>query len=400
MKNILILTTVSGFLNKFERDNVRILQDMGYTVHYAANKNEQIYMFDEREYDEMGVMFHHIDIAKSPYLFKVNYKAYTQIIDIIETYNISVIHCHTPVGGLLGRLVGRHFRKNGLKVIYTAHGFHFYKGAPFLNNTVFYMMERMMAPYTDVLVLINEEDYRNACKFSLKKGGQVYKIPGVGLDLERFSPLSHTKTEEARNRLGLKPEDFFIVSVGELNENKNHEVVLRALVKMRDSGKNISCIKYGICGDGFFRERLAGQIKKFGLEDNVTLYGYCKDVREILGCADASVFPSVREGLGMAALEALAMGVPVIAADNRGTREYMHSGKNGYVCGAKDIDGYIRGIEKIRNLSPSQIKKVRLYCRKSVQPFSKTCTNEIMKKIYRTLEEKEMVKQCAHQKQR
>lgn len=399
MKNILILTTVSGFLNKFERDNVRILQDMGYTVHYAANKNEQIYAFDEQELEQAGVQLHHIDIAKSPYLFKVNYKAYKQLIHIIETYDISVIHCHTPVGGLLGRLAGRHFRGRGLKVIYTAHGFHFYKGAPLLNNTIFYMMERMMAPYTDIMVLINEEDYKNACRFPLKKGGQVYKIPGVGLDLEKFSPLSCTRKSEARKKLGLKEDDFFIVSVGELNENKNHEAVIKALARMRDSGKDISDIRYGICGDGFFHERLLSQIKALGLEDNVTLYGYCRDVRGILGCAQASVFPSIREGLGMAALESLAMGVPVIAADNRGTREYMHSGKNGYVCGARNVDGYIRGIEKIRGFNEAQMNKVSTYCRKSVQPFAKAYTNEIMKNVYRTLEEKEMVKQCTHQKQ-
>lgn len=391
MKNILILTTVSGFLNKFERDNVCILQKMGYTVHYAANKNEQIYVFDEKDLEAAGIILHHIDIAKSPYLFKMNYRAYKQLINIVEENDIHVIHCHTPVGGLLGRLVGRHFRKQNLKVIYTAHGFHFYKGAPLLNNTIFYMMERLMAPYTDILILINEEDYRNACRFPLKKGGKVYKIPGVGLDLEKFNPLSHVQINEARKKLGLKERDFFIVSVGELNENKNHEVVLKALAKMKALGKNISHIKYGICGNGFFRERLMSLIKELHLESNVTLYGYCQDVREILGCAQASVFPSIREGLGMAALESLAMGIPVIAADNRGTREYMQSGKNGYVCAAKDIDGYIRGIEKIGALSDLQRRKVGVYCRESVKSFEKINTNRIMESIYHTLEEKEMV---------
>lgn len=387
MKNILILTTVSGFLNKFEKENVKILLNLGYTVHYASNRNEQIYLYDESELESMGVHLHHVDIAKSPYMFRDNYRAYKQLIELVSKYEIQVIHCHTPVGGVLGRLVGRHFRKQKLKVIYTAHGFHFYKGAPLINNTVYYLMEKMMAPYTDIMILINKEDYDNACKFHIKKGGHVYRVPGVGLDLDKFSPLSDVQYYEQRKKLGLDQDDFFIVSVGELNKNKNQEAVLRALAKMRDMGKDISHIKYGLCGDGFYHEKIEKWIHELKLENTVTMYGYCREVKWILGCAQASVFPSIREGLGMAALESLAMGVPVIAADNRGTREYMKSGKNGYVCGAKDISGYIRGIEKIRSLSAEQNKKVKSYCRKSVKDFDKARTNEIMRSIYEKLDE-------------
>lgn len=386
MKSILILTTVSGFLNKFEKDNVKILLSLGYTVHYAANRNEQIYLYDESELEAMGVIFHHVDIAKSPYMLKDNLRAYRQLIALVKKYDIQAIHCHTPVGGVLGRLLGRHFKKKPLKVIYTAHGFHFYKGAPLLNNTVYYLMEKLMAPYTDVMILINQEDYDNACKFHLKKGGRVYRVPGVGLDLEKFSPLDEKRCHEQREALGLKDGDFLLVSVGELNKNKNQEIVLRALAKMRDMGKDLSHLKYGVCGDGFYREKMQRWIRELGLEDTVTMYGYCKEVKWILGCAQASVFPSIREGLGMAALESLAMGVPVLAADNRGTREYMKHGKNGYVCGAKDINGYIRGIEKLRSLNEAQMKKMKNYCKRSAEAFDKAKTHEMMQAIYERLD--------------
>ena len=147
MKNILILTTVSGFLKKFEMENVKILQSMGYTVHYAANMNEQHYPFDERELEREGIRLHHIDIARSPYMLNYNVKAFGQLITVIKKNHICAIHCHTPVGGMLGRQMGWWFRRRQLQIIYTAHGFHFYKGAPFINNTIYYFVERFLAFY-------------------------------------------------------------------------------------------------------------------------------------------------------------------------------------------------------------------------------------------------------------
>lgn len=193
-------------------------------------------------------------------------------------------------------------------------------------------------------MLINQEDYENALKFHMKKGGRVYQIPGVGLDMKKFTPLSKEEREEKRKALGLGKDDFFLVSVGELNENKNQEVILKALLRLRKKNKNLNHIRYGICGDGFFWDRIREDIRKWRLQKTVTMYGYCTHVREILGCADAMAFPSRREGLGMAALEALAVGIPVIAADNRGTREYMRSGENGVVCQWNDIEGFAGAI--------------------------------------------------------
>lgn len=238
MKNILILTTVSGFLGKFEKGNIKILQDMGYTVHYAANMKEQHYPFDEEELRGMGIHIHHIDIARSPYMFKYNLKAVFQLRNIIIQNGICAIHCHTPVGGMFGRVMGRWFKKRNLHIVYTAHGFHFYKGAPLINNTVYYIVERMLAKYTDILVVINKEDYTNARKFRLKDGGRVYRIPGVGLDLQKFAPLEGSQRAERRKSLRLTEEDYFIISVGELNENKNQQIILKALDKMRKDGKD------------------------------------------------------------------------------------------------------------------------------------------------------------------
>lgn len=381
-KNILIVTATHDFLWKFERDNVKILQQMGYTVHYAANLNEPAYLSDEEKFRQMGVLAHHIDVARSPFLFSENRKALQQLLWLVQKYHIQVIHCHTPVGGLLGRLAGRYC--GGVKplVIYTAHGFHFYKGAPLWNRVVYYQVERWLAHYTDILIVINGEDYQNARRFPLKQGGRVYKIPGVGLNRHIFHPLPLPERERLRRRLEIGEGEFFLVSVGELNENKNQRVVLEALARMKRRYPEPFPIRYGICGDGFFRERIEQWVREMGLSREVMLFGYCRDVPQILGCADAAVFPSKREGLGMAGLESLAMGIPVIASDNRGTREYMEVGRNGFVCQNDDVEGFIRSIESVRGLSREERAEMSVQCIRSVQPFEQMYTNRMMRHIY------------------
>lgn len=386
-KDILILTTTRDFLGKFEKNDVKILKEMGYSIHYACNMKDDLYDFAEEEIKCWGVTVHHVDIERSPYMLRNNRKAFSQLIRIIEEYRIGIIHCHTPVGGLLGRLLGKHFRKDGIKIIYTAHGFHFYRGAPWINNSVYYWVERMLAHYTDLLVVINEEDFKKAGKFRLRKGGALFRLPGVGLDRERFCGLTNQERCSCRAALGIGEEKFFIVSVGELNLNKNQEIILRALARMRDGGTDISGILYGICGNGFFSGRIREQIEQMGLLDHVRMFGNCRNVPEILGCADLSVFPSRREGLGMAALESLAMGVPVVAADNRGTREYMKDGVNGYVCRWSDADGFARGIEKIRGMDQKEKDQMRARCTETAERFDIEYADKVMREVYKMADE-------------
>ncbi len=381
-KHILLLTTTSDFLLKFERENVNILKQMGYVVHYAANMNEPAYLSEEERLRQLGLHIHPIAIARSPFMLQDNQKALQQIVQIIRTYAISVIHCHTPVGGLLGRLAGGLIQGPKPLVLYTAHGFHFYKGAPLFNWLTYYEVEKALARYTDILIVINEEDYRRARLFRLKKNGALYKIPGVGLDTGVFHPLSEEERLDGRKKLGIRENDFFLISVGELNENKNHKVVLEALSKMRAVNQDISTIRYGICGDGFYRSRMERWIVEMGLKNVVTLYGYCRQVPEILGCADAFVFPSIREGLGMAGLEAMAMGIPVIASDNRGTREYMEHGKNGFIYRHDDVDGFIRGIDILRHMDKNSRKAMSQHCLDAVRPFDKRYASAVMRRVY------------------
>ena len=381
-KHILILATTHDFLWKFEREDVKRLQRMGYIVHYATNTLEPHYVSYQKEIQKMGVFLHHIDIARSPFVWQDNQRALHQLLQLIHRYSIQAIHCHTPVGGLLGRLAGKLCRDRDLIVIYTAHGFHFYKGAPLFNRSVYYQVEKILARYTDILIVINQEDYQAAQTFRLKPNGLLYHIPGIGLDLDTFQPFSEQQRESLREKQGIGKDDFFLVSIGELNENKNQKIVLEALAEMKRRQKHLKHLRHGVCGDGFLRERMAGWIGEMGLTENVALYGYCTDIPKILGCADASILPSKREGLGMAGLESLAMGVPVIAADNRGTREYMKHGQNGFVCRHNTAEEFREGIETIRKLDGPKKENMKALCRESAKPFAKSHTNALMQEIY------------------
>ncbi len=391
-KQILIVTTTSDFLYKFELDNVKILQSMGYTVHYAANMNEPHYLSSEGVFGRLGVTPHHIPTARSPYLFHDNKKALYCLIDLIREQGIQAVHCHTPVGGLLGRLCGELMGKQAPVILYTAHGFHFYKGAPMYNQLVYYPVERLLARNTDILIVINREDYQSALKLPLKKGGKVYRIPGVGLNGRIFRPISDKQRERCRQKLGISPDECFLLSVGELNENKNHRVMLQALAKIRREPEGLPPIRYGICGDGFFRERLAQWVEELGLTETVTLYRFRQDIPEILGAADAAVFPSKREGLGMAGLEALAMGIPLLASDNRGTREYMEDGKNGFLCAHDNVDGFIRGIRRLCALSTSERREMARLCIRSAKPFDREHANAAMQTVYADLDARVQLK--------
>lgn len=386
-KRILILATTNDFLMKFEQENVRILQEMGYQVHYAANLREPGYISDAGRIQALGVTVHHIDIVRSPYLVRENHRAFRQLTSLVRRWHIQAIHCHTPVGGLLGRLAGASVPGNPV-VVYTAHGFHFYQGAPLYNRLAFYPVEWNLARYTDILVVINQEDYRAARKLPLRRGGKVFRLPGVGLDRRVFFPLTPKMRTRLREELGVGREDLFLLSVGELNLNKNHQVVLEALSILKRRPGGLAHIRYGICGEGFARTALEREIEERDLGQVVTLYGYRQDIPRMVGCADATVFPSRREGLGMAGLESLAMGVPVLAADNRGTREYMVHGKNGLIYPWDDPAGFARGIALLRGMDQKRREELSRRCVDSVAPFDRTKARKAMETVYREMDRK------------
>ena len=380
-KHALILATTGDFMEKFELSDARLLQRLGYRVHYGANLREPSWFSGKERLKKRGILTHQVTMARSPFLLTMNLRALREILELIRRYHICLIHCHTPVGGLLGRLAGIVSRERPL-VIYTAHGFHFYRGASVLSWLFYYPVEYLLARGTDILLVINREDQLLAKRLPLRRRGEVYRIPGVGLDRKKFSPPTGEERQEARRQLGIG-EDFFLVSVGELNENKNHRAVLEALMFIRKKRGSLEGFQYGICGGGYYQEQLDGWIRRRGLSGRVRLYGHCSQVRRVLAAADLFVFPSRREGLGMAALEALSMGIPVLAADNRGSREYVRPGENGYLCPWDQPEAFAAEILRLQGMEENRRRRMRKACLRSSRPFDLRYSRAVMERIYR-----------------
>ena len=374
VKRALIITSIGGFLPQFLKGDVRILRELGYEVHYASNFRYPVYRFSREELEQEGILLHQIPIRKSPVHLIANLCALIRLIRLIRREQIDLVHCHNPVGGAIGRLAAALSGREPV-VLYTAHGFHFYQGAPLWYWGILYPVERMLAKRTDVLLTINREDAARARRFRLRRGGFVRMLHGVGVDGDRFRPRPEIR-EEIRRKLEVPADAFHLVIAAELNDNKNHRVILEALHLLKDPG-----IRFSICGRGPNQEMLETRVDELGLSEQVKLLGYRTDMPDVLQSADCFVFPSYREGFGIAAVEALTAGIPVIASDNRGTREYMVDGYNGLVCPADDVEAFAQAIRRMK-----EDTKLRQSCAqnavRSAAPFSAKQTTNVMREVY------------------
>ena len=374
MKKVLIITAISGFLPQFEKNNVKLLRKAGCEIHYASNFKNPIYAFNEEDLKAQGIRLHQIDVAKSPFKFGTNLRAVRQLLRIIRENDIEIIHCHNPMGGVAGRVAAGLSKKKPY-VIYTAHGFHFYHGASKKNWLLFYPVEWLLARMTDILVTINREDYERAKRLPLKAGGAVFQIHSVGVDKERFFPKKEIN-EEKRRELHVPADAFHIVTAAELNKNKNQKVIIDAISTLPQED-----IYYSICGKGQGETFLRKLVKEKGLENRIRFLGFRTDMQEILQTADCFAFPSYREGLGVAAVEALLCNVVLVASDNRGTREYAVKGKNAFVCKADSIPEFAQAIGTLYKDKELRAKMSR-NGRTSAMEFTVGEVEKTMKKVY------------------
>ena len=335
MKKVLFVATVVKLhIMVFHIPYLEWFKKNGYEVHVAArndydNKDECIIPFCDR--------FHDLPFERSP-IRKNNLQVYKDLKNIIDTEQYEIIHFHTPMGGAIGRLAARSARKKGTKVIYTAHGFHFFKGAPLVNWLAYYPAERWLSRYTDVLITINKEDYKLAKKF---KANRIEYVPGVGIDTDKFKNIEVNRTEK-RESLGVSEDDFMIISVGELNKNKNHQVIIRAIAKLRNEK-----IKYVLCGQGPLETELRELAKELDVENQVKFLGFRKDVPDLMKVADLFAFPSYREGLSLSLMEAMASGLPVVCSEIRGNTDLIEDGKGGYLVEPSDVEGFAKYIKEL-----------------------------------------------------
>lgn len=367
MKKVLFAATVvKTHIMEFHIPFLRMFQQAGWETAVAARNDYEdpgdcVIPCCDRYYD--------IPFERSP-LKPGNLRAYRDLKRVIDEGKYNLIHCHTPVGALLTRLAALRVRKKGTKVIYTAHGFHFYRGAPILNWLVYFSAEWLCGFFTDVLITINREDYAFAQKHI--HAGKVCYVPGVGVDLDRFSGSRET----AREKLGIGKDEFVLLSVGEMTVNKNHRLALQALALLRDKP-----IRYVLVGRGEQMENLQALARELEISNRVIFTGYRSDVPELYPAADAFFFPSIREGLSVALMEAMASGLPSIVGRIRGNTDLIDDGVEG-VYMPLTPEGAAEAIEKLYD-DPELRSRLGEAAREKVRRFSAPEVQERMREIYR-----------------
>ena len=363
---ILYVTTIGRTMRFFETF-IKELVNGGHSVDIATNESNSPI---PESYNELGCYCHHIDFSRFP-LSLDNLKAFGQLRSVIENGNYDIVHCHTPNAAVITRFVCRNYRKKkGLTVFYTAHGFHFYKGAPMLNWMAYYPIEKLCSRYTDKLITINIEDYELAKKKF--KAKEVHYVPGVGVDLSRFQNVQVDRAVK-RFEIGILEEAFLLVSVGELIPRKNHSVILEALAKLENED-----VHYIIVGHGELLNELQSLAKAYNIQSRVHFLGYRKDVAELYAVSDLCCFPSIHEGLPVALMEAMASGLPIVCSNIRGNVDLInHDG--GKLINPHDVTAWSDAIQSVISGDMEKMGEVN---RSRVKDFSIENILITMKSIY------------------
>ena len=366
---ILYVTTIGSTMNFFS-SFIRQLLDEGHTVDIATNESSSKV---PRCYKEWGCTVYQIDTSRSP-LNMGNIKAITRIKALVEKGKYDLVHCHTPVAAMCTRLACCKDRKKGTKVFYTAHGFHFYEGAPLKNWLLYYPVEKICSYFTDVLITINHEDYALAKK--KMKAKRVEYVPGVGVDLKKSENVQVDRMVK-RREIGVPEDAFVLLSVGELNANKNHQIIIKALAEV-----NNPSVHYVIAGMGDKKDALLELAKRLGVSQQVHLLGYRQDIPELNKAADVFCFPSYREGLAIAPIEAMASGLPLLTSNIRGVNDYSIDGVTGYMFKPPDVNGFSEGIKRLKEDDSLRIEmgKNNIEC---AQQYSLARINTQMREVYK-----------------
>ena len=365
---LFVATVVKTHIAQFHIPYLKMLQGMGWETAVAAGNDYEDPADCRIPYCDR---YYPIPFARNP-LKPANLRAYRALRQVIEEGHYDVIHCHTPVAAILTRLAARKARKQGCKVLYTAHGLHFYKGAPLLNWLVYFPAEWFCAFFTDVLITINQEDYRFAQKHLHAK--EIRYVRGVGVNLSRFQ--DHARERAAtRQALGLQDGDFMLLSVAEMTKNKNHKMMLEALARLPDKRIHLFC-----AGRGQELEKNRALSRTLGLEDRVHFLGYRQDVPQLYGAADAFLFISFREGLSLSLMEAMSSALPAIVSPIRGNMDLIEDGKEGLYA-ALTPEAVAKAIGTLAE-DPALCRRLGDAAREKVQAFGLEEVSREMREIY------------------
>lgn len=371
---LLYILNLASRVNNFSYASMIAARELGVDFHVAScfsYPDEASRLADEEKY---GIRIHHIPFVRNPF-HPGNLKAYRVLRTLMKAEGYDLIHTNTPVGGLLGRIAA--WRLGMQPVIYQAHGFHFFKGSSFLSWLLYYPAEKLLARLSDVLITIATEDQALAkAKMHPRGGGPVLLVPGVGVRVAAYQGEQIDRTVK-RRELHIPEDAPLLLSVGELNQNKNQSVILRAMPELPG-------VHYALAGVGPEEQRLRDQARELGILERVHFLGYRHDLREIYQVADIFCHPSWREGISVAILEAMASGLPVVASDIRGNRDLLVEGQGGFLVTPSDANGFERSIRALledKGIEMSMGDHNRSYA----QRFDHGVIIQRMKDVYRDL---------------
>lgn len=366
MKKLLI-TSTDMMMVQFLIPHVRYLSENGFQVEIACSVVGDRLGDVKKALEDVPCVIHTVRLERSPVSMK-NFSGYRDMKRLLKENQYDLIWTNEPVMGVVTRLAARTARKQGTKVLYMCHGFHFYRGAPLINWVVYYPIERLMSRFCDTIVTINREDEARAKTLHCHR---VEHINGIGVDMDRLCP--RTEQTDIRRELGLTEQDLLVLSVGELNRNKNQQVILRALQMLNDRQ-----IHYLLCGQGDELAHLQQLARELDLEKNVHFLGYRKDVPDILQSVDIFAHPSKREGLGLACLEAMTFGLPLVTSNIQGITDYVENGVTGYACGPEDATAFTKHLKRLREDAPLRAQMGQT----NIQKAKKYAIDVVQKQIF------------------
>lgn len=338
-KVLFVATVVKGHIDVFHIPYLKMFKDMGWETSVFANNNYKNKSDCVIPYCDN---YYNAPFTRNP-LSIGNVKSYKLLKKLIEDNNYDIIHCHTPVGGAITRLAAKNLKSKKTKVYYTAHGFHFFKGAPLKNWLAYYPIEKYLSKYTDNLIVMNEEDYNLAIRKKL--GNKIELVPGVGVDDNKFLPISDVGKYEIKKQLGFETEKIVITYIGELSKRKNQEFLINSIAEY----KNIKEIQLVLVGTGSLEERFKKNVMEKKLEDSILFLGYRQDIDDILSATDIVVSTSYQEGLPVNIMEGMASGKPIIVSDCRGNRDLVTNNVNGFVYRKDDKEDFLNKLDKLVN---------------------------------------------------
>ncbi|MCD7736333.1 MAG: glycosyltransferase family 4 protein [Lachnospiraceae bacterium] len=385
-ERVLLLSGTASMLEQFNRNNIRILREQSYDVDIACNFRfgnteppEQVCAF-QKEMEVLGVQCYQIDFPRGAGTPRSDYRAFRQIQALLNRREYAFVHCHTPTAAAIGRLA---CFCAGVTVVYTCHGFQFFHGGRRRDWLFFYPLESLLSRRTHTLITVNRDDYRIASGHFHAR--YTCYIPGVGIDWKRYACCARTK-EDCRDALSIPRDAFVLLSVGELNDRKNHGAVIRAMALLKDSG-----CQYYIAGIGTretARQELMNLAKSLGVGGQVHLIGYRTDLEYWYKAADVAFLLSKREGFGMAGLEAMASGLPLVTTGTGGISDYFRDQENGFLCRAEDYEKLSHIIARLES-DPALREQMGKRGREIAREYDSSRVDERMWRIYEGLREKE-----------